>query len=36
MLVGLTPSGRATVVVLRINDLVNVELRASLDAEGQL
>lgn len=33
-LVRLTPAGRATVVVLRINDPVNVALRDSLAAEG--
>jgi hypothetical protein len=31
---GRTPIGRATVVLLRINDDVRVELRAGLIAEG--
>jgi hypothetical protein len=34
-LIGLTPRGRATIVVLAINDPVNMSLRRSLQAEGE-
>jgi hypothetical protein len=35
VLVGLTPTGRATIRCLRINDPINVNLRESLQAEGR-
>jgi hypothetical protein len=36
LIVGLTPTGRATVTVLNMNDSENVELRAKLLAHGKL